>query len=300
MYTDHLYIPLAGSAQGPTLHVERTGFGGPAIVLLHGFGTSTFLWRHVVPPLAERGCTVVSVDLLGYGESHLVGELGTSPADQAAHVELALTALRLGAATVVGQGMGALVALLLASRAPERVMRVGLIEPLDPDALPGPSIRALQRTTAATALSANALFGAKPLLEPFLQRGMPMGFPMDDRLVARHLAPFVGTEGAARLLHLASTVMLTEEQRAGIGLLERDILLWLGTGRPADAAGNGSGAGYRSGDGNRPDPVAQADRWRDLLPACRVRPLVADTPQSGLVAEVAPSALASAIGDWIS
>ncbi|MBL0939223.1 MAG: alpha/beta fold hydrolase [Gemmatimonadaceae bacterium] len=292
MYTDHLYIPLAGSVQGRTLHVERTGYGGPAIVLLHGFGTSAFIWRQVVPLLAESGYTVVAIDLLGYGESQQAGELGTSPGDQAAHVELALTALRLGAVTVVGQGLGALVALLLASRAPERVARVALIEPSDPDALPGPSIRALQRTTAATALSANALFGARPLLEPFLQRAMPTGAPMEDRLVARHLAPFVGPDGAARLLQLASTVTLTEEQRSTFELLETDILLWYGKGKSGEAAG--------SGDGNSPNPVDYETRWRGRLPSCRLYPVVVDTPSGGLVPEIAPMALASAISDWIS
>jgi pimeloyl-ACP methyl ester carboxylesterase len=42
---DLLRIPV-----GPgSMHVERYGHGGAPIVLIHGFGTSCFLWRNVGP-----------------------------------------------------------------------------------------------------------------------------------------------------------------------------------------------------------------------------------------------------------
>src|SRR5205814_9374935 len=41
---------------------------GPAVVLLHGFPTSSYLWRSFVPPLAAR-FRVIAPDLLGYGDS---------------------------------------------------------------------------------------------------------------------------------------------------------------------------------------------------------------------------------------
>jgi len=39
------------------------------VLLIHGFPTSTFLWRAIAPRLAELGHTAISIDLLGYGES---------------------------------------------------------------------------------------------------------------------------------------------------------------------------------------------------------------------------------------
>jgi len=42
---------------------------GLGVVLLHGFPTSSHLWRDLVPMLAPR-FRAIAVDLLGYGDSH--------------------------------------------------------------------------------------------------------------------------------------------------------------------------------------------------------------------------------------
>ncbi len=42
--------------------------GLPPILLLHGFPTSSYLWRNIMPVLAARH-TVIAIDLPGYGES---------------------------------------------------------------------------------------------------------------------------------------------------------------------------------------------------------------------------------------
>jgi len=39
------------------------------VLLVHGFPTSSFLWRAIAPRLAEAGHTAFAIDLLGYGES---------------------------------------------------------------------------------------------------------------------------------------------------------------------------------------------------------------------------------------
>ena len=61
---DILRIPAGGGA----LHVERFGHGGQSVLLIHGFPTSSFLWRAIAPRLAESGHTALAIDLLGYGE----------------------------------------------------------------------------------------------------------------------------------------------------------------------------------------------------------------------------------------
>lgn len=47
------------------VHVEMAG-AGPPLVLLHGFGGSTYSWRRVMPELAQS-FRVVAVDLNGFG-----------------------------------------------------------------------------------------------------------------------------------------------------------------------------------------------------------------------------------------
>jgi pimeloyl-ACP methyl ester carboxylesterase len=277
MYTEHLRIPVGAGS----LHVERVGRAGPAVALLHGFGSCSFLWRAVAPRLADAGYTAFSIDLMGHGESDRPLDVPFGLGVQAEYVERALTALRLSQVALVGQDMGALVGLLVAGQRPERSSKVALLEPLDPDDLPGPAIRSLQRTSALSALSANALFGARPLLDPFLRDAVAVPANMPDLLVARYLAPFVGSGGAAQLLQRASAVTLSPEDRQRLGEVRGDMLLWTGA-RNADD-----------------DLVARIERWRGVLPMASVRPIVV-RPCGTLVAEDAPAALVSALLAWIA
>ena len=277
MYTEHLRIPVGAGS----LHIERVGRAGSAVVLLHGFGSCSFLWRAVAPRLADAGYTALSIDFMGHGESDRPIDALYSLAAQAEYVERALTALRLGQVTVVGQDMGALVALLLSSQRPERTFKLVLLEPLDPDDLPGPAIRSLQRTSALSALTANALFGARPLLEPMLRAAVSDPLNMPDLLVARYLAPFVGSGGAAQLLQRASAVTLSGEERQRVSEVRGDILLWTAARSATD------------------DLAARAARWRTVLPLASVYP-IAVRPGGTLVAEGAPAALVSALLAWIA
>jgi len=210
VYTEQLRIPVGNGS----LHVERSGRGGPPIVLLHGFGSCAFLWRAIAPPLANQGFTVLAVDLLGQGKSDRPNDAAYNPGAQAEYLERVLTALRLPAASVVGQDIGALVALTLAAKRPSTVARLALLNAPDPSDLPGPEIRALQRMSARVALGANALFGALPLVQALLLASVADPAHMPPLLVARYLAPFVGNDGVARLLHLASAVELSEDDQA--------------------------------------------------------------------------------------
>jgi pimeloyl-ACP methyl ester carboxylesterase len=52
---------------GITLAYREQG-SGPAVLLLHGWPTSSYLWRDVMPPIAERN-RVIALDLPGFGAS---------------------------------------------------------------------------------------------------------------------------------------------------------------------------------------------------------------------------------------
>ncbi|NBR45413.1 MAG: alpha/beta fold hydrolase, partial [Synechococcaceae bacterium WB5_2B_268] len=71
--------PQSGSNWGEQHHCEfgrwrchwrRLGPpGGPALVLLHGFGAASGHWRSNVAGLAAAGYCVYAIDLLGFGQS---------------------------------------------------------------------------------------------------------------------------------------------------------------------------------------------------------------------------------------
>ena len=200
---DLLRIPVGPGA----VHVERYGHGGPAIVLLHGFGTSSFLWRVVAPALAIAKRSAFAIDMLGYGESDRPFGEDFGIAAQAEYLDRAMTALRLPRATLVGVDVGAGVALRLAATRPERVDRLILVNPLAFDELPARDVKQMQRNTARVALRATrGVLGAAPLLSPLLEGSVADPAHMPQRLIARYLAPYVGKDGVSHLLVLGRSV----------------------------------------------------------------------------------------------
>ena len=204
------------------MHVERFGYGGAPIVLVHGFGTSSFLWRHVGPMLAVRQCTAYAVDLFGYGESDRPFDADFGLRAQADYLDRALTALQLPLVTVVGMDIGGAVALRLATERRDRVARLVLVGTPPVRELPGAEIRDLQRETARYALRlSRGLFGASSLLTPFLEASVAAARHMPSVLVGRYLAPYLGRDGANHLLALAGALeddeiddLVLEEVRA--------------------------------------------------------------------------------------
>ena len=112
------------AGDGVTLGVADEG-AGRAVLLLHGFPDSSYVWRHQVAPLVDAGMRVIAPDLRGFGASdapQAVEEyaLTRSVADMLA----VLDALDVERAHVVGHDFGAALAWLLAILAPDRVDRL--------------------------------------------------------------------------------------------------------------------------------------------------------------------------------
>jgi pimeloyl-ACP methyl ester carboxylesterase len=103
-----------GDAQ---LHVARSGLpAGPdtdAFVLLHGFGASSFTWRHWRGALEQRG-HVVMIDLLGFGASPKPSNGPYDPVGQAGLVTEIVRGLGDVPVTLVGHSFGGGVAMLTA------------------------------------------------------------------------------------------------------------------------------------------------------------------------------------------
>ncbi len=96
----------------------------PAVVLLHGFGSSLDTWREVIPALTPTH-RVIALDLKGFGLSaRPPGDY--SPEAEAALVRGVLDQLGVDRAAVVAHSWGSSVALALALASPERVTRLAL------------------------------------------------------------------------------------------------------------------------------------------------------------------------------
>ena len=88
---------------GVRLHYQEAGDeSAPAVVLIHGFLASNFVWRDVLLPMAERGFRVVAPDLVGFGFSGKPADGEYTIEAQARAVVGLLDALGIGRATLVG------------------------------------------------------------------------------------------------------------------------------------------------------------------------------------------------------
>lgn len=222
MQADVLRVPVGPGAA----HVERYGHGGVPVILLHGFGTCTFLWRYVAPLIAEAGHTAYAIDLFGHGESDRTPDADFGIAAQAEYLDAAMTALRIARGTVVGNDLGGDVALRLAATRPERVDRLVLVNTPAFDELPPRDIVTMQRSTAKFAFRVTrGVLGAAPLLQTVLEGSVAKPEHMPMRLVARYLAPFAGQDGVNHLLSLAAAVRADDVNDLDLGAVRAPTLI---------------------------------------------------------------------------
>jgi pimeloyl-ACP methyl ester carboxylesterase len=104
---------------------------GPPVLLIHGFGASTYTWRHIAPKLAGSH-RVIAVDLKGFGQSDKPFDGRYSIFDQAALLAQLIVDKDLRDLTLVGHSFGGGVALLLALEADQqldgRISRLVLLD----------------------------------------------------------------------------------------------------------------------------------------------------------------------------
>ena len=148
-------------------HLVRKGDSGRPVVLVHGFGSSTYTWRKTLDALAPR-YQVFAFDLKGFG-------LTAKPKDGRYHMEAytdhllgLLDTLKLDKPVLVGHSLGGAVVTRFALLHPERVGALVLVSPL-PVAMPR-DVNAMKRvggvevgTAAETAAKLNPKLASRML-----------------------------------------------------------------------------------------------------------------------------------------
>lgn len=171
------------SANGARFHVVEAG-SGPLVVLLHGFPTMWWTWRHQMRSLAGAGYRVVAMDLRGYGGSDHTPH-GYDPTTLSNDVAGVIRCLGERSGVIVGQGWGGLIAWSMA------VLQPDVVDGIVPVSMPHP--RRLRRAILRDAIQRRRALYAIGFQWPFLpERSLQKD---DCARIERILADWSGTPG---------------------------------------------------------------------------------------------------------
>jgi len=113
---------------GVRVHYQEAGeVNAPALVLIHGFASSTLVWSKVFLRFAKSGYRVIAVDMLGYGYSAKPKNGEYTIAGQARLLTRLLDHLGIARAMFVGSSYGGAVAATCALDYADRVEKLVLV-----------------------------------------------------------------------------------------------------------------------------------------------------------------------------
>lgn len=116
------------TVNGLETYVRESGDpDGVPVMLLHGWGASTYSWRETIPALAGAGYRVIAFDRPPYGLSAKTGELPFSQAAQADFTVALMDELGIERAVLVGHSMGGGVIGYVGVNHPDRVLALAFV-----------------------------------------------------------------------------------------------------------------------------------------------------------------------------
>jgi len=122
-FADH-YVDVDGLRMH---YVDEGTDGGDIVLLLHGEPSWSYLYRHMIPLLADAGFRVVAPDLIGFGKSDKPSRKSDySYVGHVAWMRQFVEALDLNDITLFCQDWGSLIGLRVAAENEERFARIAL------------------------------------------------------------------------------------------------------------------------------------------------------------------------------
>ncbi|WP_246868330.1 alpha/beta fold hydrolase [Saccharopolyspora sp. ASAGF58] len=124
---------------------HTAGRTGETVVFLHGTPSHSHIWRNVIPAIDAAGHGVLAYDLLGYGASERPPNRDTSVTAQADLLAEVLTQRGIRRCTLIAHDIGGAVGQIFATRHPDRVQRLMLIDSVSYDSWPSSTWRKIIR-----------------------------------------------------------------------------------------------------------------------------------------------------------
>ncbi|MEO3759287.1 haloalkane dehalogenase [Mycobacterium sp. B14F4] len=231
---NYVEVDAAGADPLRMHYVDVGAADAPVVVLVHGQPTWSYLYRHVIAVLREKGFRVLAFDNVGYGRS----DKPTDPTDYtfARHIDWlhsAITGLDLRDITLVVQDWGGPIGLSVLARDPDRFARVvatnTILHTCDPDLAgkltwPHHALGDGQVVHQETLLDYVSFYARAPLLVPSFFLDAVAG-PLRPEVLAAYDAPFPDREFTAGLRQMTALIPLTRnDPGAAIGRATRAAL----------------------------------------------------------------------------
>ncbi len=199
---DFPYNMKTMSILGNDMAYVDSGMGRP-VVFLHGNPTSSYLWRNILPYVADTH-RIIAPDLIGMGQSSKP-DIAYKYADHAAHLHGLLDALELQDAVLVIHDWGSALGLDWAHQNPDRVSAVAFMEAVLPPVMPAASYEAFGEFGELFKAWQTPGVGEKMILDDdmFLQvilRQVGVKTPLSEDVMANYTAPYPTPESRAPLL----------------------------------------------------------------------------------------------------
>jgi len=204
------------------VHTEQAGSGEP-ILLLHGFGGSTYSWRKVMPALAESH-RVVAIDLNGFGYTQRPKSRESYTREGQEKLVLGvMDALGIDRAHVFGHSYGGGLSLFMASRHPERFRSLVLVDSS------APTYANDRRSRAAAFRPLSNLFIRSVALRPrMIRRALEHSYYDDSKVTPELVQAYLERlriEGVADAYYGLTAPVRTPQERVDLAKIDVPALV---------------------------------------------------------------------------
>jgi pimeloyl-ACP methyl ester carboxylesterase len=192
---------------------------GPAVLLLHGWPTSSFLWRNVMPPMA-RANRVIALDLPGFGGSDKPEGARYTFGYFERAIDGFLDELGIEDVAMAGHDLGGPVAVHWALERPGRVTKLALLNTL---VYPEFSDAVMEFVRALMTPEARDRLTSPEGLEEIMRLGLVDDAVVSEELLAGVREPFQSEQARLSLAHAG--IGLELETFAQIGKRLRELTM---------------------------------------------------------------------------
>jgi haloalkane dehalogenase len=169
---------------------------GPAVLLLHGWPTSSYLWREVMPPIAAAN-RVVAIDLPGFGATDKPLDADYGFDFHAGVLDGFLAALGIERVALGVHDLGGPIGLDWARRNPDRVSALALLNTL---VYPEFSDAVLAFVDACAKAETRRFLSSPEGLEAAMQLGLADPTELTDEVLAAVREPFATADARTALM----------------------------------------------------------------------------------------------------